>query len=30
VINGLVRRWEVQPWAVVIGNDRTSLKGGVK
>jgi len=30
VINGLVTRWEVQPWAVVIGNDSTTLKGGVK
>jgi uncharacterized protein YciI len=30
VINGLVMRWEVQPWAVVIGNDSTTLKGGVK
>ena len=26
VINGLVFRWEVQPWAVVIGGDA----GGVK
>jgi hypothetical protein len=30
VINGLVTRWEVQPWAVVIGNDSTAFKGGVK
>ncbi len=30
VINGLVTRWEVQPWAVVIGNDRATFKGGVK
>jgi uncharacterized protein YciI len=30
VINGLVTRWEVQPWAVVIGNDSTTLKGSVK
>ncbi len=30
VINGLVMRWEVQPWAVVIGNDSPTLKGGVK
>jgi uncharacterized protein YciI len=30
VINGLVTRWEVQPWAVVIGNDSTTFKGGVK
>jgi uncharacterized protein YciI len=22
VVNGLVTRWEIQPWAVVIGNDR--------
>ena len=22
VVNGLVRRWEIQPWAVVVGNDR--------
>jgi hypothetical protein len=21
VVNGLVRRWEVRPWTVVIGND---------
>ncbi len=30
VINGLVTRWEVQPWAVVIGNDSTTFQGGVK
>jgi len=30
VINGLVIRWEVQPWAVVIGNDSTTFQGGVK
>jgi uncharacterized protein YciI len=24
VINGLVTRWEVQPWAVVIENDSTT------
>jgi uncharacterized protein YciI len=30
VINGLVTRWEVQPWAVVIGNDGTTFQGGVK
>ncbi|MFW6098231.1 MAG: YciI-like protein [Chloroflexota bacterium] len=24
VQNGLVRRWEVQPWAVVIGDDAAS------
>jgi len=30
VINGLVTRWEVQPWAVVIGNDSTPFQGGVK
>ena len=30
VINGLVTRWEVQPWAVVIGNDSTTSQGGVK
>lgn len=30
VINGLVTKWEVQPWAVVIGNDTTPLQGGVK
>ncbi|HZS08789.1 MAG TPA: YciI-like protein [Blastocatellia bacterium] len=30
VLNGLVTRWEVQPWAVVIGNDSTTLQGGVK
>lgn len=30
VINGLVTRWEVQPWAVVIGNDSATFQGGVK
>jgi uncharacterized protein YciI len=30
VVNGLVTRWEVQPWAVVIGNDSTMFQGGVK
>jgi uncharacterized protein YciI len=30
VINGLVTRWEVQPWAVVIANDSTPFQGGVK
>ena len=30
VVNGLVTRWEVQPWAVVIGNDSTPFQGGVK
>ena len=30
VINGLVRRWEVQPWAVVVGNDSTTFQGSVK
>jgi len=30
VINGLVTRWEVQPWAVVIDNDSTTIQGGVK
>jgi hypothetical protein len=30
VINGLVVRWEVQPWAVVIGNDSTTFQDGVK
>ena len=30
VINGLVTRWEVQPWAVVIGDDSTPFQGGVK
>ena len=30
VINGLVTKWEVQPWAVVIGNDSTPFQGGVK
>lgn len=29
VINGLVTRWEVQPWAVVIGDNLTS-QGGVE
>lgn len=23
VINGVVKRWEVRPWTVVIGNDET-------
>ena len=27
VINGLVTRWEVQPWTVVIGNDSTTIQG---
>jgi uncharacterized protein YciI len=30
VINGLVTRWEVSPWAVVIGNGSTTFQGGVK
>jgi uncharacterized protein YciI len=30
VINGLVTRWEVQPWTVVIGNDSATLKGGIR
>jgi len=30
VVNGLVTRWEVLPWAVVIGNDSTPFQGGVK
>ena len=30
VINGLVTRWEVEPWAVVVGNDSTGFQGGVK
>jgi uncharacterized protein YciI len=30
VINRLVTRWEVQPWAVVIGNNSTPFQGGVK
>jgi uncharacterized protein YciI len=30
VINGLVARWEVQPWAAVIGNGSTTFQGGVK
>ncbi len=30
VINGLVTRWEVQPWAVVIGDNSTILQGSVK
>ena len=28
VINGLVTRWEVQPWAVVTGNGSTTIQGG--
>ncbi len=30
VINGLVTRWEVQPWTVVIGGDSTTIQGGAK
>jgi uncharacterized protein YciI len=30
VINELVTQWEVQPWAVVIGNESTPFQGGVK
>jgi uncharacterized protein YciI len=30
VINELVTKWEVQPWAVVIGNESTPFQGGVK
>jgi uncharacterized protein len=30
VINGLVSRWEVQPWAVVIEADHLTAKGGVE
>ena len=30
VTNGLVTRWEVQPWAVVIGHDQPAAPGGVK
>jgi hypothetical protein len=30
VINGLVTRWEVQPWAVVVGNDSITFQSGVK
>jgi uncharacterized protein YciI len=30
VINGLVTKWEAQPWAVVIGNDSKPFQGGVK
>ncbi len=30
VINGLVTRWEVQPWAVVIGGGSTTIQGGAK
>lgn len=30
VINGLVSRWEVQPWAVVIESDALSSQGGAK
>jgi uncharacterized protein YciI len=28
VSNGLVARWEVQPWAVVIEHDHFAAKGG--
>ncbi len=27
VIQGLVQRWEVRPWAVVIGNEPEATKG---
>ena len=27
VMNGLVTRWEVRPWAVVIGEDRSGAEG---
>jgi hypothetical protein len=30
VINGLVARWEVQPWAVVIESNGGSSQGGVQ
>jgi len=30
VINGLVARWEVQPWAVVIESARVTSRGGVE
>ena len=30
VINGLVARWEVQPWAVVIEHDHFAAPGGVE
>jgi uncharacterized protein len=30
VRNGLVTRWEVQPWAVVIENRSTTFPSGVK
>jgi uncharacterized protein len=30
VTNGLVTRWEVQPWAVVIEADRFAAQGGVE
>lgn len=30
VTNGLVTRWEVQPWAVVIGGDNTIPQGGAQ
>ncbi len=30
VTNGLVSRWEVQPWAVVIGGDSVTSQGGAK
>jgi len=30
VINGLVTRWEVLPWAVAIGNDSSAFQGSVK
>lgn len=30
VTNGLVGRWEVHPWSVVIGNNNPTSQGGVK
>ena|SRR5258706_8289146 len=30
VINGLVARWEVQPWAVVVESNATSAPGDAK
>jgi uncharacterized protein YciI len=29
VTNGLVTRWEIRPWSVVIGGDKGRLQGGV-
>jgi hypothetical protein len=30
VTNGLVKRWEVRPWTVVVGNEPDRPKRGVR